>query len=106
MTIFYKHLFAVISKIEEIIIRDLVIIIILNHMESSLGIYSSTAPQNIGKALYSGKARRLEADIAVTIYETCLMEVSSKGAKYYIILDYDLKFASQMSPPSIMFEKG
>jgi hypothetical protein len=75
-------------------------------MESSLTIFSSTPPHNLGKLLYTGKAKRLEADVAITIYEKCLMEVALKGAKCFVIFDYDLKFASQSSPPAIVFEKG
>ena len=57
----------------------------------------------MGKNLCTNKAKRLEADLTITIFEKCLMEVTFKGVKSYVPFDFDLKFTSQASPPAIIF---
>jgi hypothetical protein len=75
-------------------------------MEISDSLYSHYAPNPIGKLLFTCQANKQdEGDVTVAIYEKCLIE-SSIRSKSYLILDFDVKFAFQATPPTITFEKN
>ena len=68
--------------------------------------YTSQTPRDLGKLLLSSSAfKQHEGDVSINIYDHYIMETSSKG-KAYIPLDFDLKYAFQMNPPSVVFEKS
>ena len=69
-------------------------------------LYSTFAPQVLGRQLHTCNAKRSqEGEVSITIYEKCLLEVSSKQ-RLYIHFDFDVKYAFQTTTSTIIFEKA
>jgi hypothetical protein len=67
-------------------------------------LFSSLIPPP-SKLLFACNAIREGTEVAVSLYEKCLIESSPKK-KQSIYFDFDLKFAFTHSPAQVTFERG
>jgi hypothetical protein len=75
-------------------------------MEVSESLFSNYAPTPTGKLLLTCQATRVdEGDVTVALYDSYLVESSSRS-KAYLLFDFDVKFAFSTPHLCITFEKN
>jgi hypothetical protein len=75
-------------------------------MESCLPFFSTVAPLQAGKLLFSCSAHRTqEGDISLALFERAITESSPRG-RLHVHLDFDIKYSFTLAPPSLCFEKA